>query len=94
MAQVMTVIDNLSSCRMFQPYQLASQRGFTAAGFTHQPQSLPLVDVEVHVVDRLHMVPDLVEKTAPNWEKGLHPPQLQQHFFLAHTASTSSLCPA
>ena len=59
-----------------------------AVSYTH------LVDVQVHVVDRLHMVPDLVEKTAPNWEKGLHPPQLQQHFFLAHTASTSSLCPA
>ena len=71
-----------------------AQCGLTAAGLPYQPQSLPLVDVQVHVVDRLHMVPDLVEKTAPNWEKGLHPPQLQQHFFLAHTASTSSLCPA
>ena len=71
-----------------------AQCGLTAAGLPYQPQSLPLVDVQVHVVDRLHMVPDLVEKPAPNWEKGLHPPQLQQHFFLAHTASTSSLCPA
>ncbi len=63
-----------------EPKEGPSQRGLSTAGFSNEPERFPRVDIEAHIVHRLHVVLGLPEKALPDREPGLHILELKERF--------------